>query len=34
MATDTLVAVVIGAFPDRKIVHEDTIAEGDKVNIR
>jgi steroid delta-isomerase-like uncharacterized protein len=25
---------VIGAFPDRKITHHDTIAEGDKVLIR
>lgn len=25
---------VISAFPDRKIVHHDTIAEGDKVLIR
>src|SRR3990170_7052119 len=27
-------AAVIGAFPDRKIVHHDAIAEGDKVLIR
>ena len=25
---------VIAAFPDRRITHEDTIAEGDKVLIR
>jgi steroid delta-isomerase-like uncharacterized protein len=25
---------VIGAFPDRKITHHDTIAHGDKVLIR
>ncbi len=32
--TKQVASAVIGAFPDRHITHEDTIAEGDKVLIR
>jgi predicted ester cyclase len=32
--TKQVASVVISAFPDRRITHEDTIAEGDKVLIR
>jgi len=33
-ATKQVASAVIGAFPDRRITHEDIIAEGDKVLIR
>jgi steroid delta-isomerase-like uncharacterized protein len=29
-----MASTIIGAFPDRRIMHHDTIAEGDKVLIR
>jgi steroid delta-isomerase-like uncharacterized protein len=32
--TKEVASAVIGAFPDRRITHEDIIAEGDKVLIR
>ena len=32
--TKQVASAVIGAFPDRRITHEDIIAEGDKVLIR